>query len=149
MNLTALPAPVLAVLAKRAGEAAKDVRDELASGKHTVDETVLVRIVGGVSVGEDYESRIVAKADPWGLLACALGRLNGVTVEALVKEALSKDSADMKALKAQVTAAMAAVKAPTTTVCRGAVRVDKSAEVLATVADLNLNDAAETAKAAK
>jgi len=147
MNLAALPPHTLAVLAKRADEAAKATREELAPGKHTVDETVVLRIVGGVAVGEDYASHIVAKADPWGLLACALGRLNGVTVEALVKEALSKDSVDMKALKKQVTEAVAAVKKPTVTVCRGAVRVDKSAVVLATVADINL--AAETAKAAK
>lgn len=149
MDLTALPAATLAVLAKRASEAAKDTRGELSPGKHRVDETIVVRVAGDVTVGKDYTSHIVAKADPWALLACALGRLNEVTVEVIVKEATTKTSADVKALKKQVTDAVAAVKAPTATACRGAVRVDKSAVVLATAIDLNLDEPTESAKAAK
>lgn len=61
--------------------------ERLPVGTHIIEETVTLTVTGQVKVGEDYEQRIVAKADPWKLLLVALSKLNGVTMESIVKEA--------------------------------------------------------------
>ncbi len=59
----------------------------LGVGTHTIEETVTLTITGTVTVGKDYDQRMVAEADPWKLLLVALSKLNGVTMESIVKEA--------------------------------------------------------------
>ena len=108
-------------LAKLLAAQAKDVRDELQPGEYILDEEITFHLRGGLKVGEDYESRIVAKADPWTLLAAALSHLNGVTVASLVREALTADPELVKSIKDRAKVAMREVKAPTLTECRGKV----------------------------
>lgn len=108
--------------------ASKDASGKLTVGVHTVDFTV--RVKGTITKGEDYEQDIVAKADPWLLLAAALSKLNGVTVDALVREAVSADEALIDGLKAKAADAIQAMKVPTKTKCNGKVTT-KLAVVLA------------------
>jgi len=112
-------AEILAVHKAFGDEDARAAGTALAPGLHEVDVTVRVR--GTVRRGEDFEQRIVAKADPWTLLGAALSRLNGVTVAALVRDAVSTDPDLAKQIKAQADAALAEIKAPTFTPCRGKV----------------------------
>lgn len=98
--------------------ATKAQREEVEAGSYS--GTVLVEVAYNLNVGEDYESHIVAKADPWLLFATAMSKLNGVTVESIVREAL-ESGLDAKEVKASASEAMASVKAPTLTSCKGKV----------------------------
>ena len=126
--LTTLNAATLAALAKILGEAASATRDNLAVGEHTVDERVTIDVAGLVKVGEDFEQRVVGKADPWLLLGVALSKLNGVTIESIVAEALD-GNLNGKDIKAKADAAVAAVKAPTVTACKGKVTMKVAGSV--------------------
>ena len=97
----------------------KEASAELAIGDHDVD--FLVQVRGSLKRGENYEQQIVAKADPWTLLAVSLSHLNGVTVESIVKEALTADPELVKSIKKMAGEAIADVKAPTVTQCNGKV----------------------------
>lgn len=64
-------------------------KEKLPVGTHEVD--ALVHISGTVTKGEDYEQVIWHKATPEAILAVALSKLNGVTIESIVKEAMDID----------------------------------------------------------
>lgn len=126
------PAEVIA-LAKVVKDAeAKKASSELEVGDHDVD--FVVRVTGSLKRGANYTQRIVAKADPWTLLAAALSHLNGVTVDSLVKEALTADPALIKSLKASAADAIGKVKGPTETACNGKVTTKVAAELASTLA---------------
>jgi hypothetical protein len=72
----------------------------------------------------------VAKCDPWLLLAAALSKLNGVTVDALVREAVTADEALIDGLKVKAAEAIAAIKATTTTICAGKITTKLVAELV-------------------
>ena len=105
-----------------------DARDAVEVGVHDID--VLVRITGSLRVGEDYEQQLAAKADPWGLLAVALSKLNGVTLAALVREAQEAAPDNARAIKQRAQEALASVKAPTLSPCRGKVTTDLEIEIM-------------------
>ena len=107
-----------AVNAKELKAASKD----LAPGEYDVAACIWVQ--GKLRKGEDYEQNIVAKADPWGLLAIALSKLNGVTVGSLTREALEASADKIKEIKEQAKAAIGEVKAPTLTACNGKIHTD-------------------------
>lgn len=100
----------------------KDASAKLAAGDHEVD--FLVQVRGSLRKGEDYQQRIVAKADAWTLLAVALSHLNGVTVESIVTEALNADPDMVKSIKKKADDAIASVKAPTMTTCNGKITTE-------------------------
>jgi hypothetical protein len=112
--------PVEALALKKV-TATKAQREEVSPGVHT--GTFLAEISYELTVGEDYEQRIVAKADPWLLFATAMSKLNGVTVESIVREAM-ESGLDAKAVKKSASEAMQAVKEPTMTQCKGKVTGD-------------------------
>jgi hypothetical protein len=95
----------------------KEAVKELSVGTHHVNFSV--DIVGKIRRGADYESHIVAKAEPWKLLAAALSHLNGVTIESLVRESLNEDPKLVQDVKKQATEAIKKIKAPTKTACNG------------------------------
>jgi len=128
--LNALNAVTLTALAKVISEAASAARDSLDVGDHAVDDRVTIDVAGTIRVGEDYDQKIVAKADPWLLLGIALSHLNGVTIESIVAEALNAEVSG-KDIKAKADAAIAAVKAPTLTACRGKVTLKVTGSVVA------------------
>ena len=66
-----------------------EAKDKLAVGTHEVD--AIVHLKGTVTKGADYEQIIWHKAQPEAILAVALSKLNGVTIEAIVKEAMDID----------------------------------------------------------
>jgi hypothetical protein len=116
----------LKALAAMVGDAvAKEASSKIPVGPHVVD--FMVQIKGLLVKGADYEGEIVAKADPWLLLAVALSHLNGKTVDSIVKEALSADPALADSLKVQAQKALEAVKGPTKTNCNGKVTCKLSA----------------------
>jgi hypothetical protein len=121
------PAEIIALAKVVKAAEAKKASTELAVGNHDVDFTV--RVTGSLKRGADYTQQIVAKADPWTLLAAALSHLNGVTVDSLVKEALAADPALVKSLKANAAEAIAKVKGPTDTACNGKVTTKVAAGV--------------------
>lgn len=106
----------------------KAARADISVGEYFVD--FLVRVTGSFTVGEDYEQRLVAKADPFALLAVALSKLNGVTVDALVREALEADPEEIREIKAQASEAIQAIKAPTMSVCNGKVTTKLDFEIM-------------------
>jgi len=112
------------VLAKVFAQLAKEVREDLDSGEtYEVDETIAVRALGSVKVGEDYFAKIVSKANPWRLLAVALNKLNTATIESIIKEAEDVTRGQETDLKSQVKDAINALKEPTITPCKGKVMV--------------------------
>ena len=66
---------------------------EIPTGEHEVD--AIVRVRGRIKKGEDFEQVIHLSADPWGLLAVAFSKLNGVTMDAIVKDAMNEENAAM------------------------------------------------------
>ena len=121
------PAEIVAISKAIASKDAGDARDALTVGDHDVD--VVVRVSGTLSKGEDHTKKVVAKADPWTLLAVALSHLNGVTVDSIVREALTSDPELVKGLKDKADKALVAIKAPTETKCAGQVRAKVTASV--------------------
>ena len=106
----------------------KAARADVSVGEHFVD--FLARVSGSFKVGEDYEQRLVAKADPFALLAVALSKLNGVTLDSLVREALEADPEEIKEIKARASEAIQALKAPTMSVCLGKVTTNLDFEII-------------------
>lgn len=118
----------LAIAKVHKAKAVKAASGELAVGTHEVD--VLVRVTGSLTRGEDFDQRVVGKAQPWSLLAVALSKLNGITIAALVREALDADAKKAAEIKSAADAAMALVKAPTLTRCNGKITTALVAEVV-------------------
>jgi hypothetical protein len=118
-NLTAVETKAVAALVS--DTVAREAAATIPVGTHPVDVTV--RLTGTLTKGEDYDGQIVAKADPWTLLAVALSHLNGVTVESITREALAADPALVADLKKGAQAAIEAVKGLTVTRCNGKVTV--------------------------
>jgi hypothetical protein len=83
------PAEVKALASLVSSDSASEASAALAVGSHPVDFTV--RIAGSLDRRGDCNQRYVARAEPWLLLAVALSKLNGVTVESIVREALTAD----------------------------------------------------------
>ena len=109
-------------IAKAIGEKTKqytNARGEISTGAHEIDITV--RIQGGIKVGEDYDQVCAPAADPWGLLAVALSKINGVTLDAIVKEHLDATPERITEIKEQAKGAIAQIKAPTKKPCKGKV----------------------------
>ena len=121
MSLTTLNPATIAALQKALTAAKSATRADLPVGDNEVDEVVLLHVGGTTRCGEDYEQSIVAKADPWLLLAAALSHLNGVTVDSLIREALTADPKLIASIKKEAKTAIAAVKGPTLTDCKGKV----------------------------
>jgi hypothetical protein len=115
-------------LAASKAKCSSAARNAVNPGEHGVD--FLLRVSGTVKVGEDHEQRIVAKADPWTLLAAALSHLNGVTVDSLTREALEADPELVKSIKAQAKDSIEACKEATMTPCKGKVTTKLSYEVV-------------------
>jgi len=97
-------------------------------GTYPVD--FLVHITGSFKVGEDYEQRLVAKVDFAALFAVAMSKLNGVTIDALVREALEADPGEIKEIKARASEALETIKAPTMSFCKGKVTTKLDFEIM-------------------
>lgn len=120
MKLEGMSVIEVIALAKAVSDAdAKEASGKLSEGSYDVDFTV--RVAGSLNRGVNYTAKIVAKADPWLMLAAALSHLNGVTVDSLVRESLTADVALIDSLKTKAAEAIGALKKPTKTPCNGKV----------------------------
>jgi hypothetical protein len=125
-SLNTLNFATLTILAKQVAAAQKATRAATEPGKYTVAEEVTLDVSGSVKVGEDYEQRIVLKADPFKMLLVALSKLNGVTVESIVRESMQlEDPTALTAVKKEAKAAWVKVNQTTMTDCKGKVTVGK------------------------
>lgn len=119
----------MAVLGKLGNVLKKEVKaaGDPEPGEHEVD--FLVHVKGGIAKGVDVEKMVPQTAKPWLLLAVALSKLNGVTVESLTQEALSMTPEMEKQVKTDATVALTKIKGQTTKLTKGAVRFKKGFEV--------------------
>ncbi len=138
--LNTLAPQTLAALAKTIADAGKANRSNLEAGEYSVAESVTIDISGTVTVGADYEQRIVGKAKPWNLVAAALELANtqlaaagvaGIDMAKVIAAAELVDADEVKKAKAQADAQVASRKAPTLTTCKGKVVVKAKAELAA------------------
>lgn len=120
------PAETIALSKAITSKDAKKASSELEVGEHEVN--FLVHITGGLKRGEDYNQRIVAKADPWTLLTAALSHLNGITVASLVREALAADPKLVDSIKKEAKDSIEKITKPTNTACNGKITHDIEVE---------------------
>ena len=121
-EVTPSPAEVLALAKLIDGDVLGLAREAAAPGVHHVNLTV--RIEGTVKVGKPVTTTLPMAADPWGLLALALSKLNSATVDSLVLEHETRlaagEKVDTEAVKATATEALRRLKATRTTTRNGA-----------------------------
>lgn len=92
------------------GAIVKEASEKIGAGTYIVDE--LIRVQGTVRKGEEAEQVIHMSCDTWNILAVALSKLNGITVEAIIREALNIEEDKVTAIKEQAKIALDAIKAP-------------------------------------
>lgn len=95
-------------------------RSDLPEGSE-VEIDLLVQITGILKVGNSAETTQVASLKPWRLFLAALGMLNGVSIEALIRAADDLSDIDEKANKLRVMAAAEKLK--------GKVRITRAAPI--------------------
>ena len=123
MSRALTPLETLAVAKLLTDKAEKDARPLIAPGVYDVVVDLHAEVT--LKVGEDFDQRVVAKADPWTLLAAALSHLNGVTVASLVREAEEADPALVNSIKREAEEGIAQIKEATWTRMNGKVTVPR------------------------
>lgn len=118
-----------ALQSTKLGARVAEARAATAPGSYRVEATV--RVSATCSVGEDFDRRRTQTV-PWqDLFGLALSKLNGVTVEALVREALATEHKAPAALKEQVATVIEQIRGTTWERQSGVVRLsDLEVEVL-------------------
>jgi len=102
-------------------------RPNVKSGTHEVD--VLVRVHGSVTVGDDFEQIQHMKVPQWELIAVLLSKVNGATLESVVREALGfADKAELKRIKADAQVAVDKIKGTGKSPTKGKVTAKLEAE---------------------
>ena len=111
-------------------KAEKEASAAMMVGEHMIDFTV--RVQGSIKKGEAYEANIAQKAEPWKLLALALSKLNGMTIDAIVREAELAVLEDEKieGIKDAAQVAINQIKGMTKGICSGKVTTKLVATVL-------------------
>ena len=131
-EVTPSPAEVLALAKLINADVIGLAREAVVPGVHRVNLTV--RIEGTVKVNKPVTTTVPMAADPWGLLALALSKLNSATVDSLVLEHEARlaagEKVDAEAVKATATEALHRLKATTTTMRNGAVTAALEVTVL-------------------
>lgn len=98
----------------------KEAREKVEPGKY--NETLSLTITYGMKVGEDYSSKI-AQSVPWQRLCIVLfSKLNGVTMDSVVREAL-ENGVDTDEIGRQAKEAVKRLLKPSTRLCKGRVGV--------------------------
>lgn len=94
-----------------------EISQSLGAGTYKVD--CIVRVFGTVNKGEDFESVVHMKVPHWKLIATCLNKLNGVTVDAIVREALDISDEQEEVIKERVEAAIDTIKGTTKSTVSG------------------------------
>ena len=116
---------ILAVSKMVKKDVVAEARKNVAVGENQ-EVNFLMRVSGSLNVGEDFEKKQVNKVDWIGLTALALSKLNGVTVDSLVKEYLEMDKVDVKEVKASAQAKIDEIKGKTLQPTNGVVTTQLS-----------------------
>ncbi len=125
---TLSPVSLVALGVAVADKTLTETKRGLVPGKSAVDFTV--RISGTVSKGQDTTGVIAQRAEPWKLFRAAMNRLNGVTIDAIVRDAEAMTDDDTEATKGHVSTALRAIKADTIGKISGKVTSDLTVEVV-------------------
>jgi len=109
---------------------AKEASGSVKVGSHRGE--FMARVVYAFKKGEDFDKAIPAAAKPWKLLALALSKLNGVTVDALVREA-EAGTVEENDIEKKANEAIATIVAATKTRCNGQIRGTFEMEIVPTM----------------
>lgn len=90
---------IVAIAKAISPENMKAASAKLSVGEHKIDSTLRIR--GAIRKGEDYPQVVHMACDQWGMLAVALSKLNGVTMEAIVREAMDMTEEKIAEVKEQ------------------------------------------------
>jgi hypothetical protein len=101
----------LAISKAVATEAVQDAKKQIAPGIYPIDVTI--RLTGQIKLGEEQMQKITQTAEPWKLLTLALSKLNGVTIESLVRESDNLTDEQIEDVKAKAKDAVATIKGKT------------------------------------
>lgn len=106
----------------------KKLVPDIAPGEYPIE--LQIRILGSLKKGEPFTQRIAAKANPWAIAALALSKLNGVSMDALVRESIAVPRETQDAIKEQATQALQKIVDSTRTEMEGRVTANLVHEVL-------------------
>ena len=112
----------------------KEASQALEAGEYPIDETL--RIVGTIKKGQDFYQVQHMRCDTWAILAVALSKLNAVTMESIINEAISAPEEMVEDIKKRVKNVLESYKAeknekePLTTgrVTKDGLRIDLASE---------------------
>lgn len=120
----------LAAIKKHVTKELKKRRGDLEPGKYTLSGSVSFDLDGTVTVGENYDQRVVGKAKPWAMVHVLMTELNamkdaagkcGIDLATVAVMADVVDKSLWENAQAKADAAVDAVKATTWTPCNGKV----------------------------
>lgn len=138
MSTTLADIEILAVTKAVAAKFAKTAREGVEPGEYNVSFDAHVE--GTVRIGNDYEQKIVNKAQPWAIIAALLQeneRLSqaagsvGINLDKIVAMAEAVDPASVKEAQKKAESVAAGLKAATLSPCKGKVTADLSVTPLA------------------
>lgn len=107
----------------------KDARDAVDPGEYYFEATI--RVQGSMKVAPPHQQRVAAKIHWQRVCAHLLGKLNGVTIESVLREVLERNgelTEQAKETEARAKAAMEKILGVTKEEVRGAVKVELSVE---------------------
>jgi len=123
------PIAKLMILKKQIEAEIKRRRDELEPGTYEFNgESTRFFLEGKLTVGEDYQQRIVNKAKPWAITHVLMQEINvmraaagmtGIDMDSVVRVADTLDKDVWTNAKEQAEATAAAIKDTTWTTCKG------------------------------
>lgn len=130
LNLTEIQACAISKIVS--ADAYKTANGELPPGEYPIE--MLVKVTGKLKKGEKYEQPIHLSVDWCGLFATALSKLNGVTVESVVRDYLNAadQPIDKDGLEGRAKAAIKEIKGSAMQMCNGKLTGSVTAEVVDT-----------------
>jgi hypothetical protein len=109
--MTTLTLPKIATAKSVDEKTYKELSGSLEPGQHLIDCSVRLR--GVLKKGTPFKTPVPAAANPWRLLALALSKLNVVSIESLVREALEASDETADAVKKEAQEAIERIVAAT------------------------------------
>jgi hypothetical protein len=129
LNLTAIQQ--LAINKIVSVDTYKKLNTDLKPGEYPVE--MLVKIAGKLTKGEKYPSEIHLGIDWCKLFAFTLSKVNGATVESIVKEFLAAADIPVEEIKAKAQVAVDDINGVAKTECAGKLTADLTCEIVDTL----------------
>jgi len=124
------------------GKIVSEASSELDVGTYLID--ALVHVTGQVKKGEQAEQVVHMAVPQWAIIAVLLSKVNGVTIDAVVREALSLPDEAVTAVKKQAAKAIDQIKVPAKKMVAGKVTTKLEFALAATESDKDLAELTET-----